>query len=358
MELLLTRCSTIVRRIRQKQRILNIEQIKQMLDEIISYLNKINSHKNKNDGLHILTSISDELATLNTFRLFDYSILRNHHIFKYIFETSQMLLIKSLHSQTIKMNQQEEDCLNSTTYLMTQLCLYQNETVKLFYGKVSTEVFQVTEKPNPRDKQINKKPVELTEKPNLKSARLPPTAPSARPIEEREADINKISKLKKFPYQFDSIMNIEYSTYQYNRIEFSPNKFEEIFLRKSLIDTIVRLIDDLSKNEYSSYHIKYKVAGRFVHLFSQLNIVDVLLNPIIKCLRSKYYRQIFETIQFNQIQLNPKQLFFIHQCPQFIIQHQFLQKDQIASILSKSLIESTKPIFEKYLFVTGKSNTI
>ncbi|CAF4178083.1 unnamed protein product [Rotaria sp. Silwood2] len=347
MEILLLRYSTIVSCFRQNQQILGVEELKQIFDDIVSYLNKISSNKKKTDGMHILTIICDELASLNAFRLFDNLILRNHPIFNCIGRTFEMLLTKSNHSQTISMIKQEEDCFSSTSYLIAQLCLYQNEPIELFYGKVSREIFPVTEKPNPRDECIvktSRQSNELTEKPNLKTARLPPNAPVARPIELRQPDITKVSKLKKFSHQFISVSKetqIDQPVIQSNQTELPILKFQDIFLTKLFFDQLTRAIEDLSRNEYPSYHVKYKVIDRFVRLCSKLNIVDELLNPIIKCLCSKYYSDVFQTIQLDQIRLNPKQLFFIHECPQFLVQHDFLQQEKIVDLLCQTIIDAT-----------------
>jgi hypothetical protein len=309
--------------------------------------------------MHILATICDELATLNTFRLFDHLILRNHAIFIYIARTFEMLLTKSNHSKTIAMTEQENDCFYTTSYFIAQLCLYQNEPVELFYGKVSSEIFPVTEKPNPRDTNvhhINKKPDELMEKPNVKTARLPPTAPPARPIEQTQIDKAKVVRPKKFLTPIFSTTNetsVDIPPTQSNQIELPTRKYQDLFLTKIFFDQLVCAIEDLSRCEYSSYHIKYKVVDRLVRLCSKLNIVDVLLNPVMKCLLSKFYTDVFQTIELNQIQMTPKQLFFICNCPQFIIQHDFVQQEALVNLLSKPFIEATKLIFDKHLLLTG-----
>ncbi|CAF3730254.1 unnamed protein product [Rotaria sp. Silwood1] len=271
-----------------------------------------------------------------------------------------MLLIKANHAQTIPMTQQEEDCFSATSYLIVQLCLHQKKPTKLFYGEVSTEIFPITEKPNPRDKsavKTNRESDELTEKPNLKTARLPPDAPAARPFEPRQPDVRKISKLKKFLPPFSPISKISQTilpVFESDGTDQPATNFQDLFLSELFFEQLVRSVEDLSQHVYSSYHIKYKVTDRLVSLCSKLNIVDHLLNPIIKCLCSKYYLDAFQALKSNQIQLNPKQLFYIHRCPQFLIQHDFLQQEKIIRTLYKTIIDVTKPIFDKHLLAIGK----
>ena len=360
MDILLIRYASIFRRLRQYRRIFRIEEIQQVFDDTISYLNHIPFDKRNTDGMHILATISHVLAGLNIFRLFDYLILRNHPIFIYMARTFEMLLTKSTHSQRLTMTEQENDCFDALSYLITQLCLYQNKPIELFYGKISSEIFLVTENPNPRDENIDKlrkDPKDLMEKPNLKTARLSPRVPSARPIQQTETDITKISRYKKFPFQFipisDEILNNSPPP-KFSQIELSTKSFEQIFLTKIFFDQLRHAIEDLSSNEYSSYHVRYKVVDRLIRLCLQLNIVNNLIDPIVKCLTSKNYHDVFQTIKSNQFQFTPKQLFFIYECPQFLIQHDLLQQETIVNSFCGSVIKTTKSIFDKYFSATSK----
>ncbi|CAF1985684.1 unnamed protein product [Rotaria magnacalcarata] len=355
MEPLLLRYSTVCNQLRRRQRILRIADFKEIFDDIVSYLNNISFNKRKTDGMNILTTVCDELASLNTFRLFDHLVLRNHPIFDYIGRTFEMLLTKSNHLQKIPMIKSEEDCFSSTSYLITQLCLYQNDLVELFYGKISTEIFPVTEKPNPRDENIKKsdrqQSDEVTEKPNMKTACLPPNPRTARPIQNTKFDITKILGVRKFPHQLTKIskeIQIAPLVSQSNEIQLPARKFQDTFLTKIFFDQLICAIEDLSRNEYSSYHVKYKVIDQLVRLCSKLDVVNIILEPITKCLCSKYYDNAFQTIEWNQIQLNPKQLFFIDRCSQFLIQHDFLQEEKLADSLCKAIIDVTKFIFDKH----------
>lgn len=360
MEILIIKCSSVFRRLRQMKHVFRIEEIRQLFDDVVAYLNKLPSDKRKNDGMNVLIVICDELASLNVFRLFDHLTLRNHTIFNYIRQTFEMLLIKSTHSQTISMTKQEEGCLDSTSYLIAQLCLFQNEPVDLFYGKLPTEILYVTEKPNIRDPTFDGstlKSSKLMEKPNLKTARLPPNAPPARPVELRRMDITQILGLKKFPWNFVTMteeLELSYPIAQSSQNNSPPRKYRDVFLTKSLFDTLIRATEDLSRNEYTPCHVKYKVVNRLVRLCSRLDIVDILLSPIMKCLQSKNYLNAFKTVEVNQTQFYPKQLFFIYECPQFIIQHNFIQQEQVANSLCKRYIKATKSLFNEHFLATGR----
>ncbi|UJR11255.1 hypothetical protein I4U23_015437 [Adineta vaga] len=363
MENLSLRYGIIVRRLRQKRRMFRIEDMKHLFDDIISYLDKASSQKKKNDGLSFLTTFCDDLATLKMRKLFDHLILRNHPIFDYISQTLELLLIKSNHSRTVTMTKQEEDCFNSISYLVTQLCLYQNESGGLIYGDVPTEVVPVTEKVNTKVVNLhenNRMIKQLTEKLNVKTARLPPNAPKARPTEQKKMTITELPKSRKFRYQTISTSNdtnVNLSLSENDETRIISVQYHVIFLTDSFLQTLVHALDDLSRNEYPSYHVKYKVINRLVLLCSKLNIVDMLLNSVVKCLSSKYYRQVFETMEPDQIRLTPKQIFFTEICPQYIVRHKFLQDNQVAALLSKSLIAASKSIFDKYTATRGVEPT-
>jgi len=355
MDLLLFQHSILIHRLRRKCPTVKVEELKQFFDNLIVFI-KNQTYTNKNtNSLDILTIICDDLASIHTLQLFDHPVLINHPIFIYIGRTLEMLLTKLNHSKSIPMKEHEENCFYSISYLITQLCLYRNETIELFYGSISNEIFPVTDKINIRDETIgenSRKSNAIAKKPNLKVSSLPPNAPKSRPIEQRQLDITKVIHRKKFPDQIILSPNettTELSIHPPLPTDLPSKKYQDIFLTKSFLDKLVRAIDDLSQNEYSPYNIIYKVIDRLVRLCSKLNIVDILLDPIIKCLRSKLYRQIFTTIESEQYYLNPKQLFFIYQCSQFIIQHEFQRQEQIPNLLCQTMIELTKPIIEQIL---------
>jgi hypothetical protein len=256
------------------------------------------------------------------------------------------------------MTKQEETCLDSISYLIVQLCLFQNESVEFFYGNVPKKIL----KANVRDPTLHFDSEETSEplvKPNMKTARLPPSAPPARPIELRKWNITNIPHIKRFIYNFVATFDEMVSAYpmtQPQEDNLPQRKYRDLFLTQSFFNSLIHAIEDISQNEYSLGHIKYKIADRFVRLCSQLEIVDILLNPILKCLQSKNYRHVLESVQDDQLQPYPKQLFFLHECPQFIIQHNFLQQEQVVNSLCKKFIVMTKTVFDKYFLTTGKNH--
>ncbi|CAF1590671.1 unnamed protein product [Rotaria magnacalcarata] len=360
MDSLLIQHSSLVRRLRRENSNVTVAEIKLYFDNIVSYIKNLNFNNKKNDALDILTIISDDFAAINTLQLFDHPALINHPIFIYIGRTLEMLLVKMNHSKSIPTTKYEEDCCYSISYLIAQLCLYRNETIKLFYGSISDEIFPVTDKINIRDESINensRKSNPITEKPNLKVTCLPPDAPIARPIEEKENDITKIPHRKTFSAQLvpvTSAVEFQSEVSLIPSTDFPSKTYQEIILTNSLLNKLIRTIEDLSQSEYSPYHIKYKIIDRLVRLCSKMKIVDRLLDPIVKCLRSKLYRQVFITIESEQLRLNPKQLFFIYQCTQFIIQHEFQRQEQIPHLLCQAMIDVTKPIVENILPIVGE----
>jgi hypothetical protein len=357
MDSLLIQHSNLIRRLRRKNSGVKVQELKQFFDNLILFIRNLTYTHKKTDGLDILTIICDDLASINTLQLFDHPVLINHPIFIYIGRTLEMLLTKSNHSKSIPMKTHEENCFYSISYFITQLCYYRNETIELFYGSISNEVFPVTGKINIRDETINensRKSNPIAGKPNLKISSLPPSAPKSRPIEQRQLDITEVIHRKKFSEQIlspsdETITEISIPL----PTDLPSKKYQDIFLTKSFLDKLIRAIEDLSQNDYSPYHIKYKVIDRLVRLCSKLNIIDQLLDPIIKCLRSKFYLQVCTTIQLEQLFFNPKQLFFIYQCPQFIIQHKFQRQEQIPNLLCQTMIEVTKPIADVILSTNG-----
>jgi len=243
-----------------------------MLDEIILFLNTAN---NQTDGLHVLTIICNELASIVALKFFNNVHIMDHKFFIIIGRTLEMLLTKATF---IPMAKQDEQCFYETTNLIVNLCLYKNKPLTCFYTS--------------------------------------------------------------------------------NDDDLSP-AYQKIFLTKSFFDKLTRFItDDLAINNYEPYHVKYKVIGRLLYLCTELNNINhnLLLDSIVQCLRSDCYLNAYETIDLREPILNPKQLFFIHQCPQFIIQHNFIQQEKITSLLCKTFIEATKSIFDRRFSATGKNS--
>ncbi|CAF4969280.1 unnamed protein product [Rotaria sp. Silwood1] len=359
MNSLLIQYSLLIYRLRREHLLATVTDIKLFFDNVVSYIKDFTYTSETNDSLDILTLISDNLATINTLRLFNHPVLINHPIFIYIGRTLEMLLIKSNYIKSIPMKKYEEDCFYSISYFVTQICLYENEITQSFYGSISDEIIPVTDKINIRDGTINddsRRSNVITDKPNLKVIGLLPNAPKSRPSEDELCTITKVIHRKHFSNQFiaPTVEKIIESPVPSIPLEDLPLKqYRDIFLTEAFLNKFVRAIDDLSENEYSPYHVKYKVIDRLVRLCSKLNIDNPLFNSIVKCLCSKFYRQIFTTIQSEQFRFSPKQLFFIYRCSQFIIQHKFQEQEQVPHLLCENMINVTKPIIEQILTTNG-----
>ncbi|CAF3812609.1 unnamed protein product [Rotaria sp. Silwood1] len=359
MDLVQIQYPSVIRQYRREFTRLTVSELVLFFDNVVSYMKNLVYTNERNDTLDILTLISDDFASFYTLQLFDHPAIINHSIFIYIGRTLEMLLTKANHSHSIPMKKYEEGCLYSISYFVAQLCLYRNEAIKSFYGLFSDLIPSVTDKINEREETINEtsgRSNTIAEKPNLKVIGLPPSASKTRPIEENEYDITKIPHRKAFSQQLIPPPTIELAEPEVLpivRTNFPPKTYQEVFFTKSLLTKLIRAIDDLSQNEYSPYHVKYKVVDRLVRVCSTLNLVDKLLDPIVKCLRSKFYRQVFTILEPEQLRFSPRQLFFIYRCTQFIIQHEFQQQEQILHSLCQSMIDATKSIVENIITSSG-----
>ncbi|CAF0948974.1 unnamed protein product [Rotaria sordida] len=136
-----------------------------------------------------------------------------------------------------------------------------------------------------------------------------------------------------------------------NKEIFKLLSYEKIFFTELFIKKFVRLIEnDIVINNYESYHIKYKIIDRLLHVFIKLNDIDkrLILDSIVKCLESKIYTNLYKTINLSQHILNPQQSFFMYTCPKFIRLCSYKRQDDISNVLSKSIIKYHDDIFEKY----------
>ncbi|CAF0897822.1 unnamed protein product [Adineta steineri] len=347
----------------QKHLPLTLEDLKEYLDRLHQFLKTITYRSKKSDGLDQLTIACDELAYLHTSQLINHPTIINHPVFILIGQTLEMLLTKSNHSQSMPMKKHEEDAFYSISYLITQLCLYHNEYIAVFYGRFLDEIPPVTSKPNIRDETIHYstgKIKDITEKPNLKTARLYPSAPEARPMEKNSMNLEMIPRPKKHPNQLTVVVKKPppppTTTATKSSLENLPIKtYQDIFLTSIFFDKLRCAIEDLSETDYPPYHVKYKVIDRLVRLCSKINSVDPICDSIVKCLCSNMYYQMFATIELGQIRLTPKQLFFIYRCPQLIIRHEFISQEVIPKLLCPVMIAKTKFIMDQ-VFLDNDSN--
>ena len=348
----------LLRRLRQYTLVVRVEELKQFFDHLVDSIKNLTYSNKSIDVFDLLNIIAEDLAAFNTLRFFHHLVLIHHPIFIYIGRTLEMLLTKSTHSQSIPMAKHEENCFYSLSYLVSQLCCHQNESIKELYDSFSKKTHSVTGKINIRDETIDessRKSKPLTDKPNVKIAALPPSAPKSRPIEQEELAITQITRLRKFPTQPPvSVSKQKIITYPPVPTDLPSRKYQDVFFTKSFLAKLNRAIKELSKHDYSPFHTKYKVIDRLLSVCLKLHHVDPLLDSIIKCLCSKFYRQAFTTIDSEQWCLNPKQLFFIYRCPRVLIEHEFQRQDHITNSLCQTMIDVTQSIVQ--ILVSPKGN--
>ncbi|CAF4929643.1 unnamed protein product [Rotaria sp. Silwood1] len=136
-----------------------------------------------------------------------------------------------------------------------------------------------------------------------------------------------------------------------NRNEFDLLSYEKIFFTRTSIKKFAKILEnDISINNYHSYHFKYKIIDRLLRVFIKLNDINTtsILDSVMKCLESKIYTNLYKIVDLRQSVLSPQQLFFMYTCPKFIRLCSYKRQDDISSSLSKLIIKYHVEIFEKY----------
>jgi len=144
-----------------------------------------------------------------------------------------------------------------------------------------------------------------------------------------------------------------------NKEKFNLISYEKIFFTKLFIKKFVRILeDDIAVNDYELYHIKYKVIDRLLRVFMKLSDIDhtLILDPVITCVQSKIYIEIYKTIDLRLPLLSPKQILFIYQCPKFIRLCSYKQQEEISQKLSRSMIQFSSDIFQKQLPIISRGD--
>ncbi|CAF1372856.1 unnamed protein product [Rotaria sordida] len=266
---------SILKQLRKDQTNVTIQNLIEMFNGIVSCLNAM---QNRVDIFRVLSSICNDLSSVNTLKLFDNVDLLKHEFFLIIGRIFEMLLTKARY---VLMTKEEEECFHEISYLITNLCLYKNKPVKCFYT----------------------------------------------------AD-NELLKMNDLNQLDDQI------------------SYQKIFLMETLFKKLSLIINnDLSVNDYHSYHVKYKALGRLIRLCTKLNDINchILIDPVLNCLRSNFYLDSYQTLDLCPTILTPKQLFFIHDCPEFIRLRGQKRQDEISNLLCKLFIKYFVQIFEQHL---------
>jgi hypothetical protein len=128
------------------------------------------------------------------------------------------------------------------------------------------------------------------------------------------------------------------------------------------LETLINDIEDLSTIKHESNSTKYKRVVQRVRVCTKQDTLEVesLLSPVIECLSSKFYLSVFENIELSQTKvasggmlthraLAPKHIFFMRECPEFLIQHDYQRKDEMNDLLAKKMLKNTVTIFQQHL---------
>ncbi|CAF4688559.1 unnamed protein product [Rotaria sp. Silwood1] len=274
MDLILKRPLAVIDQLRRQHSLLSIEKVKEILDEIVLFLNTTNNRAN---GLYELTTICNELSSIYMLIPFDNVEIMNHEFFIILGRTFEMLLFKA---RLISMTKDDEQYFYDLSYFIVNLCLHKNIVTSNFF-------IANNEKLNPTNEE-----------------------------------------------------------------KYNPISYQKIFLTKSFFQKFIKLItDDLIIIDYQPFHVKYKVIHRLLHLCIELNEIDhsLLIQPIIQCLKSNFYFNTFKTIDLRQTNFNPKQLFFIYECAEFIIQRCLKQHDQLSDSLCSPMLDYSRDILKQHL---------
>ncbi|CAF0993164.1 unnamed protein product [Didymodactylos carnosus] len=137
MDLLLNRCSFVFRQLRKEQTPIRAVNIKEIFNEIVSFLNTID---NQSNGLNVIAIVCNELASVNTLKIFDDPVIIKHPLIIIIGRTFEMLLTKWNYEKQINMEEVDQNCLYETSYLIAYLCLYRNGKRIGFYTNEINEI--------------------------------------------------------------------------------------------------------------------------------------------------------------------------------------------------------------------------
>ncbi|CAF3091672.1 unnamed protein product [Rotaria sp. Silwood2] len=131
---------------------------------------------------------------------------------------------------------------------------------------------------------------------------------------------------------------------------------KHVFVRGPFLEKLIRDIDHLSKHGYQPNEQRYKDAAQQIRVCTteETNEVESLLDPIIACLSSKFYRNVYEKIIINQFKISKsnlaaKHLFFMRDCPEFLIRHDYKRQDEVATLLCTDMLKHAEFIFEQNL---------
>ncbi len=142
------------------------------------------------------------------------------------------------------------------------------------------------------------------------------------------------------------------------------------FVTESFLEKLIRDIKDIYTNAYQPNASKYKDVMRRVRVCSkqETNEVESLLDSIVACLMSRHYIDVYQEMDLSQSKggsrmpqnsrsLASKQLFFMRECPEFLMRHDYKRQNEIRPSLCKKMLLNTSIIFQEHLpFIIGNEN--
>ncbi|CAF3610923.1 unnamed protein product [Rotaria sordida] len=127
-------------------------------------------------------------------------------------------------------------------------------------------------------------------------------------------------------------------------------------MKGPFLEKLIQDIEHLSKHSYKPNEQRYRDAAQQIRVCTneETNEVEVLLDPIIACLSSKYYRDVYEKIivsyaKISKSNLAAKHLFFMRDCPEFLLRHDYKRQDEVAALLCMKMLNNAEFILEQNL---------
>ena len=140
------------------------------------------------------------------------------------------------------------------------------------------------------------------------------------------------------------------------------------FITESFLQKLIQDIEYFSTHDEKADKSKYKDVSRRIRVCTkqETNEVESLLDPIIACLNSNYYIKTYEKIELsnakvisgttdNKRNLAAKHLFFMRDCPEFLVRHDYKRQNEIRPPLCRKMLENAGTIFKEYLPVVMKA---
>ncbi|CAF0944343.1 unnamed protein product [Adineta steineri] len=144
---------------------------------------------------------------------------------------------------------------------------------------------------------------------------------------------------------------------------------KHVFLSKEFVSNLEDDIQDLSKTEDEPNSKKYKRVIQRMRVCTKQSTheVESLLVPVIACLSSTFYLSVFENIELAEKkvvvgapstshELAPKHIFFMRECPKFLIQHGYQRQKEVNDALANKMIKNTITIFQQHLPILSQSD--